>query len=400
MTLTNSTVTGNSSYDWGGGIHNVGTMTVTDTTVSGNSAGSFFYGSGGGIFNSGPGTMTLTDSTVSTNDAADQGGGIANEGTLTLTNSTVSGNKGTFDGGGILNDGGSATLTNSTVSFNSTNVLAVVGAGVYNDVGKVELVNTVVANNHLLVGGDCRGSITSLGHNLDSDGTCNLTEPTDVTSTDPLLGPLQDNGGPTETHALLLGSLAIDAGDDASAPLTDQRGVTRPQGAASDIGAYEFVPADFTVNSKADTDDGSCDPLSAGDCTLREAINAANANAGLETIAFEIPGAGPHTSQLGLGLPKITDPVIIDGYTQPGASPNTNGQGLGSNAVLKIELDGSNAGATATGLILLAGNSTVRGLVINRFLNPNPPKDTDGRREDSGRGWVRELQGRWPGVLG
>ena len=131
----------------------------------------------------------------------------------------------------------------------------------------------------------------------------------------------------------------------------------------------------YTVNSTNNVDGGTCD---ATHCSLREAINAANANVGTDTIAFNISGAGPHTIQLALGLPKITDPVIIDGYTQPGASPNTNGVGLGSNAVLKIELDGTNAGDTATGLNLLAGNCMVRGLVINRFLNGGIVVDENG----------------------
>ena len=131
-------------------------------------------------------------------------------------------------------------------------------------------------------------------------------------------------------------------------------------------GAVQAAATTYTVNSTNDVDDGTCD---ATHCSLREAINIANTNTGTDTIAFNIPGAGPHTIQLALVLPKITEPVIIDGYTQPGASLNTNGAGLGSNAVLKIELDGTNAGATGTGLNLLAGNCTVRGLVINRFLN-------------------------------
>ena len=113
----------------------------------------------------------------------------------------------------------------------------------------------------------------------------------------------------------------------------------------------------FTVTNTNDSGVGS----------LRQAILDANANPGLDNINFAIPGAGPHTIQPTSGLPTITDPVIIDGYTQPGASLNTNGPGLGSNAVLKIELDGSNAGAGASGLTITAGNSTVQGLVINRF---------------------------------
>ena len=128
----------------------------------------------------------------------------------------------------------------------------------------------------------------------------------------------------------------------------------------------------FAVNSTgdggdSDTADGVCDD-GTGKCTLRAAIEQANASVGKDTIAFNIPGAGPHTIQPTSALPTITDPVVIDGYTQPGASPNTNGPGLGLNTVLKIELDGTNAGDFVDGLVITAGNSTVRGMVINRFL--------------------------------
>jgi transposase-like protein len=96
--------------------------------------------------------------------------------------------------------------------------------------------------------GNCSGSISSLGHNLTDDGTCAFTEPTDLIVADAMLGPLQDNGGSTETHDLLPGSVsipgspAIDAGDNVNCPATDQRGVARPQGAACDIGAVEYLP--------------------------------------------------------------------------------------------------------------------------------------------------------------
>ena len=95
-------------------------------------------------------------------------------------------------------------------------------------------------------GGPPRGAIVSAGHNLDGDGTCNLTAAGDISAVDPLLGPLADNGGPTETHELLPGSPAIDAiavADcvdlDGEPVVTDQRGVARPQGVACDIGAFE-----------------------------------------------------------------------------------------------------------------------------------------------------------------
>ena len=129
-----------------------------------------------------------------------------------------------------------------------------------------------------------------------------------------------------------------------------------------------------TVNSADDVDDGTCN---ATHCSLREALSLANAHPRTDTIGFNIPGAGPHSIQPNSALPTITTPVVVDGYTQRGASPNTNGPELGSNAVLKIELDGTNAGGTASGLWVTAGGSTLRGLVINRFsssgirLEPN-----------------------------
>ena len=102
--------------------------------------------------------------------------------------------------------------------------------------------------------------------------------------------------------------------------------------------------------------------------SLRQAILDANANPGSDLIGFNIVGTGPHTIQPTSALPTITDPVVIDGYTQTGASENTNPTGSGLNTVLKIELDGILAG-NAHGLVITAGNSIVRGMVIGRFQN-------------------------------
>lgn len=109
----------------------------------------------------------------------------------------------------------------------------------------------------------------------------------------------------------------------------------------------------FVVNSTDDVDDGACNVTH---CSLREAIDAANASAGTDNIAFDIPGVGPHTVQPGSALPAITDPVVLDGTSQPGYAGTPI-----------VELDGTNAGVNVTGVFLTAGNSTVRGLVINRF---------------------------------
>ena len=193
LTLDNSTISGNSATD-GGGIWNggTGTLTLNNSTVSGNTA----RGRGGGIYNmSDQGTLTITSSTISDNTANRtqgdyQGGGIYNGSgaTLTLTNSTVSGNIAAFAGdwGGIFNFvDGTLTLTNSTVSDNRAD-RGGNGGGIRN-FGTVTLTNTIIADNPS--GGDCLGSITSLGFNLDSDGTCGLGGPGDVSNVDPLLGP-------------------------------------------------------------------------------------------------------------------------------------------------------------------------------------------------------------------
>ena len=221
---------GNSPTDGGGIFNDVSsTLTVSRSTVTANSA----Y-SGGGIYNLG--TLTISDSTVSHNTAQFVGGGIRNRGELSLINATISGNRTEEAGAGISSDA-TLSVTNSTVTDNRTASRG--GGGIWTRFsGTTELINTIVANNPS--GGDCSGAVTSDGHNLDSDNTCNLTHPADLPSVDPLLGPLEDHGGPTLTHALLPGSPAIDAGDDGATSVTDQRGIVRPQVAATDIGAYEF----------------------------------------------------------------------------------------------------------------------------------------------------------------
>ena len=250
LTLNNLTVA-NGRGAAGGGIANLGTLAVTNSTLSGNSA---YYSGGGGIWNNG-GTVTVTNSTLSGNSSTWHGGGIYNwnGGTLTVTNSTLSGNSVTdldyASGGGIASYGGTLAVTNSTLSGNSAG--AGRGGGIESYGGSATLQNTIVANSPS--GGNCSVTITNGGYNLDSDGSCgfgtanhSLSGTTD-TPLDPKLGSLADNGGPTLTHALLAGSPAIDKGNPFGAT-TDQRGVARPQGAASDIGAFESqAPPDTTA---------------------------------------------------------------------------------------------------------------------------------------------------------
>jgi hypothetical protein len=291
VTLTDSTVSDNwatSDYEsYGGGIANYydgATLRLTNSTVSGNQA-TYTYGPyycyaycfGGGIDNC-DGTVTLTGSTVSDNQATgcyeNWGGGIDNYNyyggaTMTLTNSTVSGNQATSSdqnwGGGIGNyDDATLTLTHCTVSDNQASGGTLNEGGGIDNYATVTLISSIVANSPS--GGDCFGPISSGGYNLDSDGSCGLAGPGDQSGVNPLLGPLQDNGGPTFTHALLPGSPAIDQIPNGingcgTTITTDQRGEVRPADgdgdctARCDIGAYELSA----------TDDPDCDGLG-GDC--------------------------------------------------------------------------------------------------------------------------------------
>jgi len=234
----------------GGGISNFGTLTVSNSTISGNNAycpsePCHNHGSGGGIFN--VGTLTVNNSTVSGNTAQDSGGGIDSYAAATVTNSTITGNSSSFDGGGIANCAGPLLVNNSTVVGNSTPVL---GGGIYHDDrfgGTTTIQNSIVANS--TSGGSCSGTMISNGYNLSSDDTCSFSGPGDLNNTNAMLGPLQNNGGPTQTMSLLSGSPAIDAGNpngctDGLGHLlkTDQRGAPRPDKedtGGCDMGAYE-----------------------------------------------------------------------------------------------------------------------------------------------------------------
>jgi fibronectin-binding autotransporter adhesin len=238
FSLRNLIVSDGHDGDYGGGIINEGTLTVTDSTFSGNHAAD----SGAGIANFG--TLTVSGSTFSGNSGDFDGGGIYNEGELLkVTNSTFFGNKGGFGGGGIISYGGPVEVVNSTISNNTSFEGA---GGIYG--GMFTLRNTIVANN---AGGNCgwlpaRPPVVDGGYNVDDDGTCGFTQATgSLPNTNPLLDSdgLQDNGGPTQTIALQPESPAVDlVGQGACPPpTTDQRGVQRPQGESCDSGAFELV---------------------------------------------------------------------------------------------------------------------------------------------------------------
>ena len=278
MTL-NQVIVNNNNANWGGsgggvpsggGISNTGTMIIIAGTVQSNMG---FY-SGGGIYNTG--MLTITGTTISNNQTGNPGhfgaygGGIVNYGTLTIQDSTVSGNTALGgdiqggEGGGI--SGNNNTITNSTITGNS----AVRGGGVagggniahttfsnnsaIRDGGALYLTSTLELGNTILKAGasgvnifNNGGSLITHGYNISSDnGSGFLNGPGDQINTDPMLGPLQNNGGPTFTHALLPGSPAIDAGDPSFTPppYYDQRGpgFVRVFNGRIDVGSFEVQP--------------------------------------------------------------------------------------------------------------------------------------------------------------
>ena len=221
-TITNSIINSNMALEIGGGIIHAGKMNINNSTIINNT--------GSGIVNLLI-MMTITNSTISGN----KGVGIINNATISITNSNISGN---FGDGFSNQDNGMGILPNTALTFStiSDNM-----RGISNFTGMVNLDSSIVAKNS---SGDCSGSMISLGHNLASDNSCSLTAMGDLPNTNPLLGPIQNNGGPTESQALLPGSPAIGKGSPACPPPSkDQRGVARPQGMC-DIGAFQTADSD------------------------------------------------------------------------------------------------------------------------------------------------------------
>ena len=309
VTLARSVVTGNTAWGCGGIANDDGVLIVSDSIISNNVSAGFGGGGlcsfqdsvtvlvattvhsnttslgtnlgGGGLFNLGD--MTVMSSTISSNTAAPGGGGIHNQGTLTLTASSVMSNTTPASGGGVYHQcffcaSVNFTMTNSTLSHNASGVG---GGGLYVYTGTASLYNVTLVSNtanagnggglaqlngtvsfyHALIAGnadvsgeapDASGTFISQGYNLiQSTSGYTITGITvgNLLGINPILGPLQDNSGPTLTHMLLPGSPAIDAGNPAGCTdhlgnllTTDQRGITRPQGPACDIGAVERVP--------------------------------------------------------------------------------------------------------------------------------------------------------------
>jgi hypothetical protein len=241
----------------GGGIWNAGQMTIANSTVADNSAS---HAAGGGIYNDRSGTLTLMNSTVASNEAGIDGGGsvsaVENNGQMIIVNSTVSGNRGFTDFGGDscgvgITSTGRLFLINSTISGNDHNFgddLAIIKRDASRPDPHVEIAHTLIDGEctNTCFGNPSNATWVFHGYNIESpDDTCGFdpdgTDQVNVSGDDLKLGELADNGGPTMTHALLPGSVAIDVIPADMCEVTeDQRGF--PRDSTCDVGAFEVQP--------------------------------------------------------------------------------------------------------------------------------------------------------------
>ncbi|MBF2066600.1 MAG: filamentous hemagglutinin N-terminal domain-containing protein, partial [Calothrix sp. C42_A2020_038] len=361
-TLQNLTITKGQSTS-SSGINNSGNLTVGNSAITGN----YTLGYGGAINNNSNATFTLLNSTVSGNTAEGGGGAITNGGTFTLSNSTISGNTAKGDGGGGFYNIGNLTVENSTITDNITTGIRQ-GNGIFN-AGNLTLNNSIVAQNRnanpdiFIFSGSINpsSSYNIIGNASGMTGISNGANGNQV-GVNPLLGPLANNGGATQTHALLAGSPAIDAGDPDSTISTDQRGGQRGanginSGSRIDIGAYEATSSYLVTNTTDNNNMGS----------LRAAVNFANQNVNstqsipTTTIRFDNTGA-------------FFNPAIITlaGSPLTFTSGNTTVDGTGIN---HLTISGRNAsqvfnigsGATVTlqYLKVTEGNSLNGGGINN-----------------------------------
>jgi uncharacterized repeat protein (TIGR01451 family)/CSLREA domain-containing protein len=322
VTIDGSTIENNTSQNDGGGVSEssgftpelaaatshaavapADSVTITNSTISGNQADGEFS-AGGGVAGEGfDGTISLFADAVSGNTASGNGGGVGGFDTESIVNSTITGNTSNAGvdggGGGVENEGGRGTVSFSTVNDNTA-----ANGGTGGNLWNCGECGTMSVDNSIVTGGvgsggspdNCNGDIATGGHNLfdDSGASCHAVS-SDLTNTSLNLGPLQNNGGPTSTEALLRGSPAIDAADDtacasettnSAGAAVDQRGVARPESFHCDIGAYEAAPDTSLTASVANS------PITVGQQdTVTDTITN-NGPSSARNATFTDPAAG------------------------------------------------------------------------------------------------------------
>ncbi len=373
MTLTHSTLQGNQAFS-GAGLYSTGQVVLQDATLQGNKADF----TGGGLQVTG-GKVEIQSSTLLENLADGYAAGVLVEhGALTVTNSTFSGNTApNYSAMAASSSLARVFILNSTISGNK-----VVGAGtryggvVILDSAVLSIKNSIVANND---GRQCLSGPTwsSLGHNLSSDAFCSFTQVGDLQSSEPLLAPLGDYGGPTLTFALLPGSAAIDGGDNSGCPLVDQRGSPRPVdgdgagGAVCDIGSVE-VRSQLSVSDASVMEGNSGTTVVAFDITLTPASSQVvtveftttqgSAAAGSDYLTqYGTLTFNPGDTLVSIGVPVVGDtqdeadenyfvilssPVNADVLDGQGEGTIVDDDGLSALSIGDVTLNEGNSGIT------------------------------------------------------
>jgi hypothetical protein len=333
LTVNNSDFDYNRAEQKGGGIYNLGTMTINNTIFQNNGVniGNKPGESGGAIFNTGTGDATITNSTFVGNIASQSGGGIANAGMMTITNCTISANSTTLSGiasGAAIMNSGSVQISYTTITANA----GTTSGAVWSAPDTIGISNSIIAGN---LPTNCSYPAVSwiTGPNLDDDGSCDLF----TINADPQLDPLASNGGPTQTHAIAPSSPAKNAAAG-SCPASDQRGESRPHGSACDLGSYELAgnqggssdPAELSGMVYNDINgDGVYTPgepafagvelvLGVGTCsTATPTQTTIAASDGSYQFNIPSPNAGTYCISIDPLVEPNTSIIIPGGFTEP-----------------------------------------------------------------------------------
>jgi hypothetical protein len=249
LNLTRVKITSNTAVQ-GAGLATAGSFTIVDGVISNNNANVDATGRGGGIWIYESGSVSISNTTISGNTSTEYGGGIFVVGSSTvfsMINVTLSGNTSKNGGGMTATIGATVNVINSTITDNHLSSGSFGGG--FSNFATISFKNSILANNDAPNCTNSGGSLTSLGYNLDSGNSCGFVNTGDLINTDPQLGVMGNNGGLTQTHALQVGSPAIDAGTNTDCPTTDQRGALRPYNSICDIGAYEYAEVTLSGNA-------------------------------------------------------------------------------------------------------------------------------------------------------